>query len=783
MVVARYAGIGEICPLWNIAVSDDGAISTAGTLYFSFQLQNRAGYNIGSVSEAIAYTTGQQITITIPESVQQPGWDIHYFILSAGTTPDPGTFIQIARVPGYQWGLGIEPQSLRTLLPVDIVLSHDSHIALAPSVPTLADLPTGVERLDGQIRWVTAEAKFFEYRADSTLTLSIDVIAADVGQWVRVGSASTYVSDTTSGMGCDRTITSINPATVIPTPPYPGQAASNSKVLPAWEEQLWIYNNDTNVLPAGHEFGIELEYNNKRSPDLLSGLFLIKFKGFVNTATGAIRTTTSTGVDFPNCGGYFSWTPRITTLFVTSDDLQLGEAIALAVKPFFSNAELNNQVTPGSLIGVLPSIRTQSGDYNPLGKFVPGGAVFNIGDRYRVVPNTGLSVDILSGAALVASYDFPEKPRRTISGLLLNTSGQKVVINGNGAVFAESPTYFPSGSEAIRAIVGTPAGESAAGAWSDYRVIAAGQSIVVTLAYPSIIRADYPDVIASSDKGIFNPFAVTIYLQRQDTEEIRSFTGFLVIAGASQEFTITSWADGTVLSALPIAASDFSLFAPSIVTLAIDTGGNFPTTSYRAAYSFVYDGAQITSISHNSPPCIQEWQGDFTPSSISVGSVTEVAYGSPLTIVNSGTSSQVILDFAIPQGPPGEQGPPGQGSTGGKAFGGETICTNGCLLGGKAFKFYAAQSTLEIKIEPGFDINITAGSDSIQVHRWNQQPNTNLIGRQFVLALPNTGGSAIISIDSTYRWISFFARNPAMSGGYDGVCFTTEGNTITLISF
>ena len=607
-MLAQYAGVGQTCPQFQVTASSGGSL-TAGTLYFSFQLQNRAGFNIPFVSGAIAYTTNQQISITIPTMPE--GWDVHYFAISAGTTSDPSTHVQVARVNGFQYGLGIEAQSTKTVLPATILLTRDIHLSLAPTIADLSSFPVGTDRLDGQVRWVTSEAKWFEYRADAMLPISVDVVAADIGQWVRIGGASNYVSDTSTGMGSDRPIVSINPVTAIPTPPYPGETLS--KYLPGWEAKYWIYNDGANAIPSGTEFGVELEYNNKRSPDLLSGLVMVKFIGFVE-ADGNIRTQDSNGRDFQNFGAFFPWTPKSTTPFVTSDDLQSGEAIALAVKPFFSVAELNNEVTPNSVLGILPVTRTQSGDYNPLGKLIPDGVVYGEADRYRVVPNAGLSYYILSGYALVGSYDFPLKPQRTFGGLQVNTAGQQIIINGNAAVFTEPSTYIPSASEAIRAIVSTISGESVPGAWSSYVAITAGATL--TLSYPctasglGTIRADYPDVIAGNAKGLFNPIGVNIYLQRQDTLEIRRFSGFTVVANATQQFTISNWTAG-VVTTLPTADNSFSLFSPLTGAIAPAITGNLPSTNYRVCYSFVYDGNQITSISHASPPCIFEFSGNF----------------------------------------------------------------------------------------------------------------------------------------------------------------------------
>ena len=653
MLIAQYAGVGQTCPLFTTSASSGGTL-TSGSLYFSYQLQNRAGFNRPSVSSLITFTTNQKVVVTIPESVRKEGWDIHYYIVSAGATNDPSTHVQIARVPNYQYGESVDPQSVETELPFTLELTKDIHLALAPTIATLTNFPTGSDRLDGQVRWVTSESKWFEYRADSDLTTSVDVIDADIGQWVRIGGASTNVSNTRLGVGSDRPIASVNPATTIPTPKYPGQTLG--KYLPSWEAQYWIYNDNSNPVPAGTEFGIELEYNNKRSPNLLNGLFMVKFIGFVGT-DGTVRTEDADGIEFKNYGAYFSWSPKISTPFVTSDDLQPGEAIALAVKPFFASHELDDgssSVTPGAIIGVFPVTRTQSGDYNPLGKLLPNDAVYDIDDRYRVVSNTGLSFDILSGTAIIGSYDFPSKPRRTFSGLSPDTSGQKIIINGNSAVYAELASYTPSASEAIRAIVSTVDGESDPGAWSGYQAVTLGQSLSITLNYPctsggvGTVRSDYPDVLAGNTKAIFNPAYVNVYLQRQDTLEIRKFSGSLVVSSTSQTVTITAWTSGTIAS-LPNAADDFSLFAPSTSAIAVGSSGVFPATSYRACYSFEYDGNQITKISHASPPCIREWEGDFEPPTVEVNpEITLLDIGEDAIVTNTGTPSHAYLTFSLP---------------------------------------------------------------------------------------------------------------------------------------
>lgn len=670
-MIPRYAGIGQTCPLFNLQILPGGQLS-ATTKYFSFQLQNRCGFNLPTVSDALDIPANSKLRITIPQSVRKPAWDIHYFVVSCGTSADASTHVQIARVPGYQFGAGISPQSVPQDLPYTFELTCDEHVALAPSVPMIADLPTGSDsqsdtsgnRLDGQVRFVTDYGFWLEYRADSNLpTTNPDVTQADIGQWVRIGGASTYVSSTETGVGCDRSLTTINPITTIPTPQYPAL----NRVLPDWEAKYWLVNDDTYSLSAGTEFGVELEYNSKRSPDLLAGLFMVKFLGFADTVTGEYRTEDLQGRDFPSVGGYFAWNPRKEAPFVTADDLQPNEAIALAVKPYFTVADLNNQVSPKSIIGVVPVIRTQSGDYNPLGKLLPGGAVFAIEDKYRVVPDFGLGAFILPGTAIIASYDFPVKPKRNIYGFQPNLAGQKVVINGNGAVFVEMPSYQTLASEAIRAIISTVPGSTAPGEWSTKNAIASGQGVKITVNYPcntsgnGAIRNDYPDVVKGNSKGSFNPVRVKLYLQQASTSEIREFTGYAVIAAPIQEFFLSTWNDGTLVTSLPIQPeTNFSLFAPGGASIASSISGNFPAAEYRCCYSFEYDGNQITSISHASPPCIKEWVGDFQPVGITIDGVDTLAPGSNATVNNLSVASNVArLRFGIPSGSKGDEGDKG----------------------------------------------------------------------------------------------------------------------------
>lgn len=113
---------------------------------------------------------------------------------------------------------------------------------------------------------------------------------------------------------------------------------------------------------------------------------------------------------------------------------------------------------------------------------------------------------------------------------------------------------------------------------------------------------------------------------------------------------------------------------------------------------------------------------------------------------------------------------------------GSLICTGQCSTGGKAYQSSANQ-TVNLNIVPSPNLPIVSGSNSIQIHRWNQLPNTSLAGRIFLSALPATGGTVPITLDGGYQYFSIFAKNPNKGNFYDGCCFTVSENTINLVGY
>jgi len=84
---------------------------------------------------------------------------------------------------------------------------------------------------------------------------------------------------------------------------------------------------------------------------------------------------------------------------------------------------------------------------------------------------------------------------------------------------------------------------------------------------------------------------------------------------------------------------------------------NCNNSDYQRAYNYVKKANQNRLF-----PVVyqcQGVQGPPCPTTIDVGTTTTGEAGTPASVINSGTSENVILDFVIPQGIQGEVGPQG----------------------------------------------------------------------------------------------------------------------------
>lgn len=573
-----------------VSVADGGYFTNTVKLWIGLQKRNRVGYN--RVSELIGITagTGQKITITIPESERATGEDWHEFVIVAATSNNPTRVKRLAAIAGY------DSSGVKQLLPVTITLDRDDHVTLAPIVASLANLPTSSDRMNGMVRGVTSLNSFYTYSAASNVIADgTKVLSTDTGRWLRISTPNTYVIDTKVEGGSD---IPIQLATQEVAASY---ALDNS---PGAAFSFWLVNDNPAssgiIVPQGTRINLKFWVDGKDKSQGLSRKMQIVFLGHVDMNTGILDSSMG------GAGGSVPYTYGKSSLLL-QQDLQPGQAWAFQVYPQLSVFEVDDFIPNGALVTVYPDFYGQSGAYTEVG-LITGDIIAKDGQQRRIVPGPGLSLYALAGGGIVKSHGF-HRGTTLVSGLLANTDNQFAVIDTNGTVYALQNSAAIPASASIRAVVGTKLGASNPGAYSQEVILSNSGRLDIICYYPvdvngnGVIRSDYPDVIASNRSSYFNPPLLTIYVKQASSGEVRKFENLAVISGVtSQNFSIANWNSGVLIEGgvLPLASQDFSLFAPGNTTLSPVTGGSggVPPDSYQATYSFLYNGSQVTLISH-----------------------------------------------------------------------------------------------------------------------------------------------------------------------------------------
>lgn len=573
----------------DVVVSSGGSVSTATTLYFAIQGENPAGVNLLSdVVGPVAIAVGEKVEITIPEAVSSPAQGWESYIVSASTTGVPESFVQLAAIAACD--AGGNPLSL----PLTVELSSDDHLLLSGIVANPAALPP--LPIDGALRAVSSlSGQVFRYDSASILTPNgLSILSAGIagGAWLASpGNFSSYVAATTDAGGCDRPLSEIS-GNLIRAPRYAMGGADGR------QRRFWIVNSGSDIIPSGRRVILSVKLNDVPS-DAFDGLLRTVFHGYVNTVDWTLRTQIPSGDPFPDVADERLYESGKTDS-ILPDDVQPGEAYSFSVYPNFYAAELNNAVTPGAILKVGPSISAQAGRYTEIGAAL-GVWIYSEYDKGWVVPGGGLSARCLKRSGIVSSRSFLGVGVSLVSGIQPSTSGQNVVINGNGAVFW---SLTIEQNEALRAIVGTASGYSPPSEWSDAVTLAGGTGLRVTCGYPSngtvaTIRTDYPDAIAGlAGKAKLTASAIAIYVEIGGV--IKRFSGLPFLDDSSQVFDLNDWDAGTtVFEPSGSASSPIGLFQPGATSVASYGTGGFPSGLCRVAFAFQYTGDAISSISHS----------------------------------------------------------------------------------------------------------------------------------------------------------------------------------------
>lgn len=619
---------------WSISVTTGGNLTT-GSYYLSLQGENIIGRNLLLQSSLISVSDNDQITITINQSAllldtnNDPieGW--RYFIIGVSSSTDPTTFKQLAKIPAF------DVNSPTTLLsfPLSLNITEDDQLNAELVVADPAALPT-TNLINGMIREVTSLNAFFVYNVESTETVNNStVLSAATGRWELIGTNSTYQDLTDNFGGCDQDLVTITEVTSLNVPDY------NPIGVDSMPISFWLLNNTTYSVPAGTRITLNIFLGNIDKSRLFSGRIKYQLDGYVDTTDYSKRTTViSDDSVFSNLNVEENYTFNQPAIALP-DELQANEAAIITVKLNFHAIEVDGYL-PNTFLQILPQFVPTVGSYTSLGSFIGDGIIYNTYDRRRLVASSSLSALALEGEGFVKSYYFTKRDESVVTGFAANTSAQKALINKNGVVYYTA-LATPADS-VIRALVDTTAGESIAATWSSTVTVGSSGSLTITCNYPcdangnGTVRTNYPDVIAGNSQGVFNPLYLNIYVQKITGGEIRKFSNISVVPDVAQDVVIPDFSTGTVVGSVP--SVEFGLYKPGSVSFIDTGGGSFAADDYRVTYSFVYDGNQITNISHKTiDGCVAE--ADQSISDLFVGSY----WGDPVAL------KQDLRDYAVSQ--------------------------------------------------------------------------------------------------------------------------------------
>jgi len=586
----QYQGTPATPPSPQLSLGSGSITSDkAGTKYFWLQYRNRAGYSAVSTSASTTVAAGQKIVITIPTGAKPAsvgginGTDIHEYVILMSVSNDVSTAVTVASFPGYQ------TDGTPYALPAVIELSQDQHLAITGlTVTDEASLPASP--VHGMRRAIaTPSSRFVAY----------DAVFAPTG-WKDVYPQvfSTYVPSTTELNGCDVSIVDITDTAVILTPDY-GVDGTASKAI-----GFWLVNNESNPIPSGTRIGLSFDLDNVDVSSQFVGLASIIFQGYVDKTTGAIDTVgmvVNTAIAYSGA----------QTGMVLQKELPVGSAVFLQVRLEFRSFQLKNRPVQGSVLRASPYLYADFAQYNPdsslLGSFIAAEY-----DRRRIVPSSGAnSAKALKGSGTISlssggGYTFQAIPESAVVGLEANTANQKVFMAINGSLYVAGSTIEGA---VLRAIVGTVNGLGHIRSWSGSYGLSSSNLLEITVTYPLNISPDYPDVIAGSGAGYFNPSGIRFFVRPVGGGTIWYFDG-VVLAGVSQTFSIGLSGTETTVGSLPSnPAASFGLYRATDASYAITpvSGSSiFTTANYEVAIAFVYND-RVTSISHSSlDGCILE---------------------------------------------------------------------------------------------------------------------------------------------------------------------------------
>lgn len=508
--MARYTYQGVVtppAPTVTIAPGAGDITAATGTYYFWLQTRNRAGFSEVSPVVSVSANVNDRIDFTIPSSLRPTnnGQYVHSAYILGARTNNPAIATIVCSVPLYQLD-EVTPRSL----PITIQVGDDHQLTAGLQVSLYSQLP--VNPCAGQRVYVEQDDRELP-TVDFNTIVEYQPYAAVPGWYPAFDQTfAPYISDSTQPGGA---LASVNAATnVIPT--LYALNASISNRSPSVPIGLWLINDSSQSVPAGSRIGLSLSIGDDNVSADFSGRFQSIFRGYVDTATGVNTTTDGEGGTMLLINEPVTFAGETIEVLKLQRSLPPGQAVWIDVVCIATLEELNNRAPFGAKIRVSPYFFVFNA--TPITPSPLGGGIGDVQGSRLVVPGADLSVKVLAGSGTVqfndlgSAFSFWNREEQTISGLAPDTADQPIVITKEGACFALDDL---SGTTQLRALVGTVDGVGMPSAWSSTIALNGSQVLNISITHPTVIRIDYPDLIAGRSDGVFDCFAFRVYVSKE----------------------------------------------------------------------------------------------------------------------------------------------------------------------------------------------------------------------------------------------------------------------------
>jgi hypothetical protein len=619
--------------------------ATSGDYNFYLQLENRAGRNLLSDPQSITVAEGNGVAVTINESAIALFEDVFWVVISLETTGDPTD----ATIVAAQKARDDNQIGLRDL-PITINLTTDQHFNKTRTVTEFDDLPTsGI--LNGAIALVADTGIYYRYDTEAFNSpegyRSYGTIVEGKNKWIRYfGTHFSYLGNTQTGQGSDRSLNSIPYALTLP----PKIGNGDSTPLTVWLNNGFEGDGQSPIVNG--RYTLELKIAGIDYQNVFAEKVKYKLRGYVDKNTWQLNTAIASYNEVK------VWSP--TEPIKLPEDLPRNHAAVYDLILSFDNSEVSGLIPEiPSPIGInLITVNNNQGKLSNVANII-GDLVLGDKNKLLIVPGDKR----LSGVATIKipgsiGYEIDTDIEQPLVGLLPNTDGQIAAIAGslNGFVTIRQSGEPLAYSEKIRAYISTLSGLSSLSVASS-TVTVNNSEIKITVEHPvnnlgkGIIRADYPDPwLRGIELGEFTPYAGYIFLNLNGT--FYQSQELTVAAVVSQEFTFDNLSTFTQIPSLPVQNnSAFSLFESNAIAISSTGLGTITGTIIAYfAYSYNANNYKATSIRHDLPNAIPTATKTFGEIASQLSQLADhlINYNNPHQIspAQIGAATQVDFDAA-----------------------------------------------------------------------------------------------------------------------------------------